>query len=115
NRFYWLSTDGVRKQHLNDGPKYDSRVLGALLQGNIGKGNQITLRVNGVDQVSVWLGRNRRGEATVDFEQPLTVWINGGVRTTKRVAPSMTTLLEALSQRGDGQRLYLARLDFDKP
>ena len=48
--------------------------------------------------------------------KPVTIRINGSPRLNNRkVAPSMKTMLEDFYARGDRQRLFLARLDFDKP
>jgi pimeloyl-ACP methyl ester carboxylesterase len=113
NHFYWLSTDGISERHLNEGPRYNSSVLAALLQGNIGKGNHINVRVAGLKQVSVWLLRDRRGQLPVDFEKPIEVYLNSAVPLRRTASPNPTTLLEELYAHGDRQRLALARLDFD--
>jgi pimeloyl-ACP methyl ester carboxylesterase len=113
NRFYWLSTDAIAGSHLNEGPSYKSTVLAALLQGNIGKGNHINVRVSGLKQVTVWLLRDRRGQVPVDFEKPIEVYLNSAVPIRRSAAPSLATMLEELYARGDRQRLAVARLDFD--
>src|SRR5262249_11323338 len=68
NHFYWLSTEAVGERHLNEGgARYNPGILAALLQGNIGKGNHINVRVSGVKQVSLWLLRDRRGQVPGGF------------------------------------------------
>jgi hypothetical protein len=113
NRFYWLSTDSVKSLHLNEDGKYNVNVLGAQLKGSIGK-NQISVIAKGVNQVSVWLGRDRRGQYMVELDKPVTVYINGQAQVNVKVTPSIKFLMEDLYERGDRQRLYFARLDFDK-
>src|SRR5262245_14726192 len=113
NRFYWLSTDSVKSLHLNEDGKYNVNVLGAQLKGGIAK-NQISVIAKGVSQVSVWLGRDRRGQYMVELDKPVTVYINGQAQVNVKVTPSIKFLMEDLYERGDRQRLYFARLDFDK-
>jgi pimeloyl-ACP methyl ester carboxylesterase len=113
NHFYWLSTEAIGERHLNEGARYDPTRLAALLQGNIGKGNHINVRVSGVKQVTVWVLRDRRGQVPVDFEKPIEVYLNSAVPLRRNATPSLTTMLEELYARGDRQRLALARLDFD--
>jgi pimeloyl-ACP methyl ester carboxylesterase len=111
NRFYWLSTEEIAKGRLNDGPssEWNWRRPEALLCGQISEGNQISVRAHGLRQVSVWLARGM-----IDFEKPVVLRINFAVMTgwsNRKVTPSLATLLEDYYQRGDRQRLYIARLD----
>jgi hypothetical protein len=117
NRFYWLSTDALDARHQNESGTWTNRVSPAAIQAvNFywrNKENQINVKVNGVRQVSIWLGRNAKGESLIDFSKGLTVYINSTKRLTNTVIqPSLAVLLEDLYDRGDRQRLYLARLDF---
>src|SRR5262249_17638097 len=109
-RFYWLSADGIRPGHTIDDGHWSNRVLPGTLQGSLREGS-INVTVRNLKQVSVWLTRDM-----IDFTKPLTVRVNGGVRwNNRRVTPSLTTLLEDLYVRGDRQRLYWAKLDFERP
>jgi hypothetical protein len=109
-RFYWLSTDGIRADHVIDDGQWKSRVIPATLQGYIREGS-INVTVRSLKQVSVWLSRDM-----IDFTKPVTVRVNGVIRwNNRRVAPSLVTMLEDLYARGDRQRLYWAKLDFDRP
>jgi predicted esterase len=111
NRFYWLSSDSISDRHINSAESWNPNVLAATFQAKILEGNVINLNVHGVKKVTVWLGRDM-----VDFNKPVTVRINGAVRLMKRkVEPKLETLLDDLYQRADRQRVYWARLDFDKP
>ena len=50
----------------------------------------------------------------IDFDKPIVLRVNQAVVTrwnNQKVTPSLATLLEDFYQRGDRQRLYLARLD----
>ena len=110
NHFYWLSTSGVKEACLNDANAWKNERTAATLQGHISEGNQISLNVRGIRDVTLWLSREM-----IDFTKPLTVRLNGGtVYVNRQVAPSLTTLLEDLYQRGDRQRLFWAKLEFDK-
>jgi hypothetical protein len=109
-RFYWLSTDGINANHVIDDGQWKTRILPATLQGSIQEGS-ITVTVRNLKQVSVWLTRDM-----IDFTKPVTVRVNGSLRwNNRRVAPSLATMLEDLYARGDQQRLYWAKLDFDRP
>jgi hypothetical protein len=110
NHFYWLSTDSIGERHLLT-DTWDPHVIAASLQGKIMEGNQINLNLRGLNKVTVWLGRDM-----VDFNKPITIRINGGVRLANyKVVPKLETLLDDLYQRGDRQRVFWAKVDFDRP
>ena len=51
----------------------------------------------------------------IDFSKPVTVRINNTILLQNRkVQPSYATLLEDLFTRNDRQRLFWAKLDFDR-
>jgi hypothetical protein len=115
NRFYWVSTDSISPSNLNDAGRWNPAVLTATLWGHVNRqDNSIILGTRGLRQVSIWLVRDSRGSGLIDFTAPVIVLINGRAKVSAKVTPSMETLLEDLYQRGDRQRLFLARLDFDK-
>ena len=108
NRFYWLSADGLANQHHNEAGRWRSLVA-ASLSGHILDGNTVSVRVRGFKRGTVWLG-----PGMVDFDKPITLRVNGAVAAGKRpVKPSLETLLEDLYQRGDRQRVYWAKVDFN--
>ena len=50
----------------------------------------------------------------IDFTKPVTVKINRRAYwTNKLVTPSAATMLEDFYERGDRQRLFMAKLEFD--
>jgi hypothetical protein len=108
NRFYWLSTDAIQKACLNDPADFRERTP-ALMSAEIkATSNQIHMSVRGLKQITIWLG-----PGMVDFSRPVKVYFpSSRASASRKVTPSMETLLEDLFQRGDRQRLYLARLDF---
>jgi pimeloyl-ACP methyl ester carboxylesterase len=111
NRFYWLSTEGVREGHVNDPRKWKGSIFAATLQGRIAEGNQINITVRSLKQLTVWLTKDM-----VDFSKPVIVRVNNRILwNNRKVEPSLGTLLEDLYLRGDRQRLFWAKLDFDKP
>jgi dienelactone hydrolase len=108
-RFYWLSSDGLRPGQTIDGRKWDARVVGASLHGRIQE-NTVHVFARNFKQITVWLSRDM-----IDYSKPVTVRINSATRMNgQRVQPSLATLLEDFYQRGDRQRLYWAKLDFDR-
>jgi hypothetical protein len=109
NRYYWLSTDSVRAGHALDDGNWDKAALPATLQAYIHEGTmQISLR--NLKQLTVWLTRDM-----IDFTKPLTIRINDRLVWQNRlVQPSLATMLEDLYTRGDHERLFWAKLDFDR-
>ncbi len=108
NRFYWLTVDGIDPRRLNDGI-WTGKITPGLISGKITKGNQISVFRTGITKVTVWLGRG-----TIDFDKPVTVNLSIGPilkSNTIKVKPSLSVMLEDLIDRGDRQRLYLARIE----
>ena len=116
NSFYWATTNGVQDRHINSGAAWNPAVTSATLHGKIDlENNTIALATDGLSQVTVWLGRNAKGEPMVNFEKPVTVtWDAKTVWNKQVVTPSLATLLEDLADRGDRQRLFVAKLEFRK-
>src|SRR5262249_30181353 len=113
NRFYWLSTNAVEPRCQNTAAGWSWQRQPATLHARIDPlRNESVLVPFGVRQASVWLGRNSRGESMIDFDKPLTIRVNFEAKwNNKPVKPSLDTLLEDLYQRGDRQRLFLAKVD----
>jgi hypothetical protein len=109
NRFYWMSVDAIDERQLNEGPRFNSRVIGATLQGNRG-GNHINVRTQAVRRVSVWFGN---GDGRTDFDKPVAIYVNAAKKWDRKVTPNRETLLEDLYARGDRQRLYVARVELE--
>lgn len=113
NHFYWLSTDAIAERSVNTFAGWRSSVYAATLTARIDtKTNEIYARVDGVKQLTIWLGRDAKGESMIDWNRPVGVKINLASYWNKKVTPSLETLLEDLFERGDRQQLFLARLDF---
>ena len=108
-RFYWLSSEGVLANQAVDGREWRNSATGATLYGRIHEGT-IHVSARNHKRLSVWLARDM-----IDFTKPISVRINGEPRmNNQRIQPSHQTLLEDLYQRGDRQRLYWAKLEFDR-
>jgi pimeloyl-ACP methyl ester carboxylesterase len=110
NSFYWLSADEMNSRQLNeDLAAWNPKVTGVRLQAAIGK-NQISVTTESVTRLSVWLSTQHH----IDYEQPVTVILNNKPVPvfSKKVKPSLQTLLDDLAERGDRQRLFVARLEF---
>jgi len=110
NRFYWISTDSIRPVNVLDGSKWTNNINPATIQGRIAEGNYIHLTTRGLMRVTIWLAKDM-----IDFSKPVTVRINNTFMIQKgKVQPSYATLLEDLFNRNDRQRLFWAKLEFDK-
>jgi len=66
-----------------------------------------------IGQITIWLGRTSKGQDMIDFDKPLTIMHNLAlVRawTNRKVTPSMEVLMQDLTQRGDRQLLFFAKI-----
>ena len=114
NRFYWLSTDSIGDRSINNAARWNSTITPATLTAKIDPTtNEINVRVTGLKQLTVWFGRDAKGAAMIDFDKPVLIRVGLEAKWNKKVAPSLTTMLEDLYQRGDRQRLFLAKVDMD--
>lgn len=113
NHFYWLSTSSILERCLNSASGWNERINSAMLTARIDSPtNEIVVRASGVRQVTVWLGRNGRGDSMIDFDKPVSVRMDlATVWAHKPITPRLATLLEYVYQTGDRQRMYLAKLD----
>lgn len=115
NHFYWLSSDDIRLTKDLSNWRRLARRPPASLFASIDRenklGNLIQLKTTGIGQVTIWLGRNNKGEDMIDFDKPVTVR-HGFVTlvANRKVTPSLEVLLEDLYQRGDRQQLFLAKI-----
>jgi predicted esterase len=117
NHFYWLSSDDIR--NTKDLSNWQQRLrwppasLSASIDTDNKIGNVIQVKTTGLGQVTIWLGRNSKGEDMIDFDKPVTVRHGfNNVITSRKVSPSLEVLLEDLYQRGDRQQLFLAKISF---
>ena len=115
NSFYWAD-DRRRAESLHQQRSgWNPAIKAATLQARIDlENNTVSLATDGLSQVTVWLGRNGKGEPMVDFARPVTVTWNAQRPSgqDRLVTPSLATLLEDLADRGDRQRLFAAKLEF---
>ncbi len=103
NRFYWLSTEDIPRQHQFPQAK---KFGPAHLTGRIVEGNLITVSALGVNQLTVSIGKGM-----IDFAKPITVKVNQREVFKKVLTPKISVLLEDLYERGDRQRPALQRID----
>jgi pimeloyl-ACP methyl ester carboxylesterase len=112
NRFYWLSSDNIDPHHLNDASHWSQNMQPAMFQARIGESNSIQVNVRGVHQVTVWLG-----SGMVDFNKPVQIQVilpgQRGVAVNRLIKPDLGTLLEDFHERGDRQRIFWARVEFN--
>jgi dienelactone hydrolase len=107
NRFYWVTVDGINPRRMSDGP-WKGTIDPARVAAKITNGNKIAVSRSGVQKVTLWLGRGM-----IDFDKPVSVNVDLGSKELKdlKVKPSLGVLLEDFFERGDRQRLYLARVE----
>ncbi len=109
NHFYWLSAEEINDRQANDRRTWRARVVPASFQAQIGTGNQINVNAHGFKRITIWLG-----QGMIDYEKPVTVHVNLRVGwSNRKVTPSLGTLLEDFYLRGDRQRLFWAKLEFN--
>lgn len=115
NCFYWISTSAINDRCVNSGSDWQNKVVPATLTARADyDSNEIYAGTVGVKQLTFWFARNSQGQSTINFDKPLTVYINLKPYLIKRtIAPSLAVLLEDLYQRNDRQRLFLAKIDFN--
>jgi hypothetical protein len=112
NSFYWLEATEIHDRCHATTDRWPN-VSPATLTARIDKeSNEIIIRTAGVRKLTVWLGRGPNGENLIDFDRNLSIRVNLNSRfANRKVTPSLTTLLEDLYQRGDRQRLFLAKIE----
>ncbi len=109
NRFYWISSEGLLPNQSVDGRSWRNGVLGGTVYARIHE-NTIQINSRNFKRLTVWLTKEM-----IDFSKPVSVRINGEPRLNNlRVQASLKTLLEDVYQRGDRQRVFCARLEFDR-
>jgi pimeloyl-ACP methyl ester carboxylesterase len=115
NRFYWLSTNSISPRYTVAPSRWSNLAEPAAMTGRIDpQTNEVTLKTQGLGQVSIWFGRNPRGQYMIDFDKPVTVRVGFRVYVIKRkVVPSLAVLLEDLYARGDRKHLYVASIDLN--
>jgi hypothetical protein len=112
NSFYWLTTDNIETNHLLATFKMWRNVKAASITATVDRAkNEIRVSTAGIKEFTVWIGRNSKGESLIDFDKPVTVTPNLGLRAkTQKLEPSAAVLLEDLFNRGDRQRLFLQKI-----
>jgi pimeloyl-ACP methyl ester carboxylesterase len=109
NHFYWLSCSDIRRTKSFD--RWTAAGQPASLCATIYReDNRIVVEAKGVGEVTIWLGRNSKGEDMIDFERKVSVTIPTIRSSFHKATPSLEVLLEDLSQRGDRQQLFFAKI-----
>jgi pimeloyl-ACP methyl ester carboxylesterase len=115
NSFYWLSCDGIALNSQVEPSSFTKSRQPAAMTARIDPAkNEIWVRTYGVDQTTIWLS-NDKGAPMINFDKPLIVNLNGKSGVFKdTVTPNMTTLLDGLCERGDKQRLFVAKVELPR-
>ena len=85
NSFYWLTSDDISSSHWNSSTSF--QITKCPARGIAGDciypaDNEIRVTASsGVKQVSVWLGRNLRGESMIDFSKPVSFRVGSKIWT----------------------------------
>jgi predicted esterase len=113
NHFYWVSTKKISHNCIMPS-HWNSNVIAASIHAQVLPGNRIYVATHGIEQVTVWFSRVSKIELT----KPVTVTIaaNGSAGKAyeyKTLEPKLATLINDFCERGDRQRLFLARVDID--
>ena len=95
------------KHWLEVEPRPDHQGPLTVLARNLGD-NRIAIHANQARQIRIYLHPKM-----LDFDQPLTVEINGTVVHQGKVQPDPVLMLELAREFDDRGRLFWARLDFD--
>lgn len=112
NHFYWLGADRIHPGNLSpNGKPAPNLSITANITGDI-QGNLISIKSQGVRQISIWLGRDM-----IDWSREIRISINGTLapgwkQGGKKIEQDVFTLMEDYYQRGDRRMLFLARLEF---
>lgn len=110
DRFYWLSGENIKEESINElGKNWKQLRAPATLQGRVAADNTISLiNIRHWQKVTIWISRDM-----VALDKPVTILLNTVTRVNKKeIKPSLTVLLEDFYQRGDRQRLFVAKEEF---
>jgi hypothetical protein len=120
NSFYWLTMDDVDVNRCILTVKQWRNVEGApritaTIDSSRNEVTEIRIAQQGMKKITIWLGRNAKGESMVDFDKNVAVRVNNTVYPAKKRTPSATVMLEDLFNRGDRQRLFLDQITVPPP
>ncbi len=104
-RFYWLSTDRISPSHLNTFQAWVKTRQPATMWAQIAQNNVISIRTQGLDQVTVWLG-----PGMVNYGEQVKLNLNLSPLRARTVTPSLDVMLDELARTGDRQRLFWAAI-----
>ena len=109
SRFFWIEADGLPKSvtdsPVSGGRGKHNRPMEISLRSTPGN----TIRVSsGAEKNTIWLSSD-----LIDFDTRVTVFVNGRRESRGFLRPDMETTLEDLRTRGDRQKLYSVRMDFE--
>jgi pimeloyl-ACP methyl ester carboxylesterase len=113
NRFYWLSTNSINPRYTLKAGRWNNLTEPAAMTARIDpQTNDIAIKTQGLGQISIWFGRNPKGQYMIDFDKPVSVRVGFRFYVNKRkVIPSLAVLLEDLYARGDRKHLFVAHID----
>jgi pimeloyl-ACP methyl ester carboxylesterase len=112
DRFYWITTDGLSKACKMPERRWNNLIQPAKISARVVPAtNTIISKGVGVNQMTIWIGRDSAGRYLLDLDQKVT--IRAGVREwSGMLKPSLEVLLEDLHTRGDRKHLFVAKKTF---
>jgi pimeloyl-ACP methyl ester carboxylesterase len=114
NDFYWLSVSNFDEAVLMDPRVFDrKKIKTAQIDGKItatATSNAIAITVRGARSAELWISP----KMDVNLDQPLTVRVNGDMKHRKVVTLDLETLLEDFRLRADRQKLFYAKMSFER-
>jgi predicted esterase len=103
--FYWLSVDQIARNHLNTFANWQRTISPARVQAAISDDNKILVNTKGVNKVTIWLS-----PGMIDFTKKVRVKTNLAGGEAVSVQPRVETMLEDYYERGDREKVFVARL-----
>ena len=78
------------------------------------EGNAVQIRSAGLNNISLWIGRNSQGKYLLDLDRPITVRHGTTIMwNQKKLPPSLEVLMKDLYDRADRKHLFVAQLKYE--
>ena len=111
NEFYFVSVDDFAPGMLMDPHAFDPKKMKpGQIEGKInGIANSIQLTISGAKKADLWIS-----PGMVDLTQPVIVRVNSQKLNPKMVTLDLEALLEDFRMRADRQKLFYAKMSFQR-
>ncbi|MSR29906.1 MAG: hypothetical protein EXR99_00230 [Gemmataceae bacterium] len=110
-KYYWIGSNSIQENRINYPTNWKANLSPASFFCKTDRGNNtINVRVHGVKDFFLLLGRNAKGETQINFEKPVTVATSFTNKWVGKAVPSLETLMENLYETADRTALVYTRL-----